>query len=432
MDWKSKLDAYGFRKLSQGELDLVYNQIKDAVIIGLERKTEYKTNDGGVLAIPTKAGFIDYEQWQNAKYVNPVIVCNYGGTNWVTGLRQKSQAELLTIGEDVVRHFDMSDRKHSFDEFITFMKIEIARLDWEVLNNADTIAMALGFAQKAEVTEYGLDSRVLPAAMTKHWEIIDMHNLPFSCLVGRALIDKLNDKLPKLKNIYIRNDAEAIGDDVRPLINNQKILPITLVAGTGLGIVLAHKKDEHNVNLEIGRAVIKPDTFGVIEHMYNAGVIREPQNIIEYHIGGDFIKSKVLYALKNLAVIKSMSILENLFDSNHSGDIVSRLAQKEEEFYLPEEDVEVCAHIARAALLQAGQLIACAYAAVIEAAGYNRCLDSEEILIPTDGSILHKAVFVMHEFKATLEYFIEHSKMIPLESSGLDGIAKFAIVTRSS
>lgn len=426
---KKKLANYGFRKLNETELNTIFEQLKHAVGIGLERKTDPTEKDGGVLSIPTKSNFITFEQWEKVEYNNPVIACNYGGTNWVTGLRKKERNNLISIGEDVVKHFGMDDRKHSFNEFIEFMKEEILRLDEGILLDVEIIAIALGFAQKAEITDIGIDARILPGNMTKHWEISDMRFLPYTTLIGRALVEKLKEKLPKLKKVFIRNDAEAIGDDVNNTFLNH--LPMSLVAGTGLGIVITRKRDNQNINLEIGRTPINIDTFGVIEYMYNAKLLPDRQNIIEYHIGGDYIKSKVLYGLKNLAYLKNMGILENYFRYENSSDIISKLALKEENLYISEDDIEISSIVAEAGLCQAGQLIACAFAAVFDAGNYANYFEGDLNTIATDGSMLHKAAIVMDEFKNTLKLLINNEKITPFEASGLDGIAKFALVKNS-
>ncbi len=423
---KQKLADYGFRKLTNDELTLVFEQIKKAVGIGLERKSDPTEKDGGVLSIPTKSNFITYEQWLKVKYEKPVIACNYGGTNWVTGLRKKEDQNLVKVGNDVVRHFRMDDRKHTFSEFIDAMRNEIMKLEVSSLVQVEVIALALGFAQKAEITDIGIDARVLPGNMTKHWEITDMRHLPYTTLIGQTLVEKLRDKLPNLKKIFIRNDAEAIGDDVDNSIINH--LPMTLVAGTGLGIVITRRRDNQNINLEIGRTPINIDTFSVVEYMYNAGLLPGSQNIIEYHIGGDYIKSKVLYGLKNLASLKSMGNLVHYFSSENSGDVVSRLAMKEEDLYISKEDIEIAAAVAQAALRQAGQFIACAFGAVFEAGHYATFFDGSKNALATDGSMLHKAVIVMEEFTETLRYLINREEIKPFEANGLDGITKFALV----
>lgn len=424
---EEKLNNLGFRKLNDNELIEIYNEISKAVEIGLERRALPTEADGGVLAIPTKSDFINFSQWNDIEEGKLVIVCNYGGTNWVTGVRRKKGNLFEKVGNDRMVSFVPENRKYAFYEFVGLMKREICSIDQHLLNEAEVIGIALGFAQKPEWVSHGLDARLIPASMTKHWEITDMRNLPATSLIGENLLERLNLIYPQISKIYIRNDAEAIGSDIKT--GEIHHLPITIVAGTGLGMVVTRKWDSQNINLEIGRAKIKIDTFNVMEHMYAADDLPDRTNILEYHIGGDYIKSKVFHGLKFLSNIQDINQLTELFNNDQMGDLISRLAKKEE-IGLNTNDLVYASHISKAALEQAGQIIACAFCAVVNTAGYGEEFTdkSKEVCVATDGSIIHKAYLVQSEFKKTIFKFLSTEKLITFDADGLDGIGKFALV----
>jgi hypothetical protein len=420
-----RLQIYGFRKLTVEELRQTHEKVKKAVEIGLEKRLDDSIAEGGVLAIPTKCDFINYHEWEKVRNGKYVIVCNYGGTHWVTGLRRKMNDKFEKIGKDLVVVFPVQNRSFTFNEFIGLIKTEICKIDNMLLKHADTLGLALGFAQRPEWTEHGLDARLIPKEMTKYWEISDMRNLPYSGLIGEELLNRLNHEFPDIKSIYVRNDAEVIGNDVT--MHNIYHLPLTFVMGTGINMVINRKRDKQNVNLELGQAKIELDTFTAVEYMHRSSDIDKRENILEYHCGGDFVKSKVFHGLKNLALLKDANALLRLFENDEEGELVSKLAKKEI-MGLNFEDAEIASIVATAALTQAGQLAGCAFSAVMEASGYMEECKSGGCALSTDGSMLHKAHLVKEVFLNTVNEFLNTDKILLLESNGMDGMGKFALV----
>lgn len=418
-----RLQIYGYRRLTHDELTRVFDSIKREVELGLEKRVDGSADLTGILAIPTKCTFINYSDWEKVKSGAYVIVCNYGGTRWITGIRRKMNDGFEKIGTDSVISFPVDKRSYTFDGFIELMKTEILKLDPRALKLVDTIGLSLGFPQRPEWTNYGLDARIIPKVMSKSWEISNMKNLPYSGLIGEELLCKLNALLPGIKSVYIRNDAEAIGSDVTR--HSLKYLPLTLVMGTGINMVVTRKRDKQNVNLEIGKAKLDIDTFSAVEYMHMNNDVDCGTNILEYHTGGDCVRSKVHHGLKNLAFLKNSEKVLKLFEGSAQEDIVSKFARKED-LGLDPFDAEVAEIVSTAALTQAGQLGGCAFAAVAIGAGYERdCIESCAVL--TDGSMLHKAHLVKQEFLNTVNEFLKTDKILIMEPNGMDGIAKFAL-----
>jgi len=397
------------------------------------RKGDHNPKAGDILAIPTPFAPITIENWESVPEGTSILSCAFAGTNWTTTKVKKTSAIEPDVSTELtIKHIDKEKRSLTFDQMTDLMVDEIVKA-----NEADptaladkAVAISLGFPFENDVLKNkNVDARFLAGKLTKFWEISDFATNGNN-LIGQVIINKLKTREINVKHILIQNDTNSVGHNV---ISKRRRLPSGFVFGTGDNANL------HQYNLEVGGSIIdEPDA--IHQELIRRKFVPGEKNIIEYIMGGDFIKARVLagLGLLNIDLLSlEKSVIENFISQawkKDSGVLISLITGKNSsledfnaqlETNINEQTYAVFIECATRALQQAGQMIGIVIAAVAMASKMD--LKREEIDAYIEGAVFWKGFGVKKTAKKTIDEIVENQIEF-VEASGLIGVAQLGLV----
>lgn|GEM_PF-4156367 len=252
-------------------------------------------------------------------------------------------------------------------------------------------------------------------------------------MIGKSIIDELHRRnYSKVSKIYILNDTNALASYT--VLNQdtevREKIPGSLVAGTGDNMSL------RQFNLEAGRKPIKPDELWELMSQKIWGdekksLIPEGDGPInEHRIGGDFIRYRLLAALKVLidkSVVRVNGINEiiNRILTSDNQSLISSLASEEAVGIADKSEYQgIVKEGALRALGIAGQCLGIMIASLVKALNLN----PGKYWLSVEGGVIEKGYQVLETVNQTLETLIPDFDIKLIPGSGLIGIAQLAMV----
>ena len=434
---ETKLDELGLRPFSDNELRDISTKLEKTISIGLSRKGEPVTTDGGVLAAPTGVDAITSEQVANVPDGVRGITAACGGTNWIFAETVKEPNGQVAIGRSFVRTIYENERQHTYENFAGIIADGIA----EATNIAGLthearlpISVSLGFPQiNSKTPEGDIDARIPRADLPKFWTITDYDDsVPpaeqpsMAKLIREKLIAK---GISGVGPIAIVNDTVAVALDVRVENGASGVnAPIGFVFGTGTNGAMYGGEEKGMVNLEIGHAEVMPKD-SILDIMQQRGWAPDTRQIMEYWMGGAFIPGRVMAGLLSLKeYVSSPDVaIKQIIDSKNPAlisDMASGRTSPLVGLSLLADDYLIAQMCAERAFGQAAQMIGVHLATVSKISGYA----DGEVYIPFEGSVLGKGHGVKKSARRTVETLVPGLRLVPYEASGLVGVGKLAMV----
>lgn len=441
-------DRIGLRPYSLGELKKKFHHLQKAIQIGIDRPADVPptTEDGGLLAIKTGVSPLTKEEWDSVPANTSAIGCAFAGTNWITKTVVKSHENNVGIYTSTdKKEIPLAKRKVKFQQLIDMMADKIVEegKGYMRISGAtelpNRVGIAFGFPHINLVAENGdIDAQLISGVLTKGWEIIDWKTIDHKNLfIGKELKKALETRNIKIKRIVIQNDTNSVGHDYSK--RRFKKIPAGAVFGTGDNTSL------NDVNLEIGGAVIDlPDL--VLDEMKRRKMLpshKPYKNTIEYQMGGDFIKGRMLAAIG--LVGQSLMGQDQIFNQKLAEKIISKLRHCDNRalvseiasnkinleqfnhnfnFILDSIDYRIIQETAQRALQQAGQMIGVVLAAVSMQYGLT---EGENISFPVEGSVYWFGYQVKATAAQVIEELVSGHIIEPYKADGLTGIAQLSM-----
>jgi hexokinase len=433
-------EEIGLSEFSQEELDILRNQLKEAIQIGITRDGPPIQEDKGLLAIRTGVEPVTSEDWDRVPNGTSVIACAYAGSNWLTSIVRKSEDGSPETVAKVLSEIPEDKREMKFQDLIALMCDQIKSLR-EYITSEEIVAVALGFAHLNKITDYGVDAQFIRQDPAKFWFIVDYDKnvspdkQPY---IGESIVTYLKSLgLEQINSYYILNDTNSVASNVlaRRSGEGYEFLPVGFVFGTGDNASL---KD---TNLEAGKAkILEPDAITLKMADENLlPVTRENLKkdcIVEFWMGGDFIRYRLACALLLLGeqeLIKNSNDISEAIIRSKDSAILSEIASEKLESHelseilkveVAEEDLSIIAECAQLVIKKASQLMAVMISGVVEAAGYK----GEKADIPIEGSVYWDGYKVNEEVEKSLNILLPGNKLEPTKAVGYVGIAQLAMV----
>lgn len=433
------LEEIGLREFTQEELSGFYQALGSAIDIGLKREGAPTEEDGGLLCIPTGVEPLTPEEWARVPIGRRVISCAFAGTNWLTAEVTKGQDGRPAVRILRTRQILESEKQQPFAGLIGLMGEEIVRGLCEIrTEKLDTVSVALGFAQRNQQREYGIEAQFMSAAPSKFFRILDYDDAippagqPY---IGEALIEYLKSHgFGQIQRIFLNNDAYALVHSISPeeATGQASNLPAGCVFGTGDNAALGQ------YNLEAGRARIIPRD-AILQEMIKRGLVPTEKNLMEYWMGGDYLRGRVAAAVglaerlteRERLISSGEKIYEWMLGSQNgalisqlaSGELTAQQQRVELGIEIEEEDYAFLKECSRRALAQAGFLMGVMLGAVGKAAEYQGGVAQ----LPIEGSVFWKGFGVQEQARKTLNLLLPGNKLTFVPASGLEGIAQLAM-----
>lgn len=256
-----------------------------------------------------------------------------------------------------------------------------------------------------------------------------------SQLIGKALLNKLNEKGYSTSKIFILNDTNALASYTVDQNNGGKgrKIPGSLVAGTGTNMSMKE------FNLEAGRAKREQDPLSTLMRKKiwegNKSLIPEGDgDMIEHFTGGDYIKYRLAAAIKLLlCLINSLPVSNEAINqvigsilASQDQAVVSKLSKGEIDKTFGEDKEVVKGMLTKGAWLAlgiAGQSLGIMIASLVKALE----LEAGDYWLPIQGGVIEKAYNVQQIVQETLKTLLPEFNIRLAPGSGLIGIAQLAM-----
>ena len=431
------LNQIGLSDYSASQLRQKASSLTQQIQTGLKRTDSTQIGrDNGVAAIDTHVSPLTQEEWSRVPEGKSVIACAFAGTNWIVNTVTKENGK-AQLGKNEVKVENLiENRTVTYGGFISRMADQIEKVS---KNNPklDTVAIALGFAHENIIEgNENIDARILSDNPGKFWKITDYKDHEKD-LVGKSLLEELKRrKCDSITKFVIQNDTNAVAHATSTSKSTK--LPAGFVFGTGDNASLGKR------NLEVGYAIVNSEDDIFLEMKKRKYISEGNQNnLIEYMMGGDYIKFRAIAALgllqdqKLINTAEASSIISSLMTSD-DGAIISKIASNKigrrklgtlihEE--ISPDTYSILQEIASRSLRQAGQMMGVVIAAVAQSAGYNQ---TQETTYNVEGSVYWKGYKVQEEVKKTLTILSPENRLRAIEASGLIGIAQLGMARMAS
>lgn len=395
----------------------------DLSVANPERAWEY----GFPALIDTKIGTISPEKWASVQ-PGRALACAFAGSNWIVSLVEKTPDGKLTLRELKKVKIPRDKRQHNPESFVRLMGdvIDTAASENNIEpSTIDAVGIALGFAQENYVTDDGIDARLTPEADAKGWHFHDFEGGGIS--IGRMLTANLRGRSEKqwhVRKFAFRNDTHGVAEDGQTW--SEFTLPIGFVWGTG------DNGAWDRVNLELGKQPLSVDP--ILRRMSELGLLPDSNKIIEYILGGDYIKHRVAVAMMLLEerglVSQGKLIGDRLLKSTEDA-VVSDIAEFGENG-LGElaaelkfaDTLPVLQKVCRTTLEQAGIWMGINMSVCASKAGYD---GSGSAFIPVEGSVFWKGYGVREAAVRAMRQIEPDNRFIFREASGMRGVGAVAL-----
>lgn len=431
---QKKLNYFGLHPYDKAQLIQKKKLLQDQIVAGLKRTDPaQRLHDGGLAAIPTLTHPITQEEWGKVQEGEQVIGCAFAGTNWVAGSVTKQKGEAV-YKELTKKTIPINERVMSYHQFVERMANQIVATHAQLSQNVHTVAISLGFQHENMLGENGsIDAKLLGEEPGKFWRITDF-NEHRDDLLGKTLLKELHERgYSHINRLVFQNDTNAVSH--HSIQSDRKKLPVGFVFGTGDNASL------HDRNLEAGYGLV--DTNDMVFHeMQRRGLVPhgEQRNIMEYRMGGDFIKFRAVAGLGLLQkqgeinFFISQYIIRALLQNN-DGAIISKIASGKinrrdlnkvlnAHGLISKNMYEVLQLVAQTALTQAGQLIGIMISAVAETSGYT----GGSATVNVEGAVYWNGHMVKDTADKTIKQLNPESDLHAIQAMGLIGVAQLGMV----
>lgn len=431
---QKKLSFFGLHPYDKAQLVLKKKLLQDQIVTGLKRTVAtQRLHDGGLAAIPTLTHPVTQEEWSKVKEGEQVISCAFAGTNWVAGSVTKRRGEAV-FEEQIKKSIPVSDRVLTYGQFIGRMADHIEATHTRLSKDVYTVAISLGFQhENILATTDSIDAKLLGEEPGKFWKITDFSEHKDD-LLGESLLKELHSRgLLHINRIVFQNDTNAVSHHTTK--SDRKKLPLGFVFGTGDNASLEDR------NLEAGYGLVDGEDM-VFNEMKRRNLIPhgEQRNIMEYRMGGDFIKYRAIAGLGLLQkhgeinFFISQYIIRALLQNN-DGAMISKIASGtisrtdlnkvlNTHGLISKHMYEVLRLVAQTALTQAGQLIGVMISAVAETSGYTGGSASVNV----EGAVYWNGHMVKDTADKTIKQLIPESDLHATQAMGLIGVAQLGMV----
>lgn len=431
---QQKLAFFGLHQYEVSQLKQKKQLLLDQIRIGMQRNDPtQRPIDGGLATLPTLTHPITQEEWSKVNEGEQVIGCAFAGTNWISGsvTKRNGQPEYTEL---VKKPIPIKERVMTYGQFVERMADQIEATHAKLNSSIHTVAISLGFQHENIQGKNGsIDARLLGEEPGKFWRITDF-NSHKSDLLGKSILALLHSRgLTSLDRVIFQNDTNSVSHHTTQ--TEAKKLPVGFVFGTGDNAALDDK------NLEAGYGLVDNEDM-VFHEMKRRNLVPhgEQRNIVEYRMGGDFVKFRAIAGLGLLQkfgeinFVTSEYIIRALLQNN-DGALISKIASGtidrrtlnktlKTHGFIHDEMYKTLQLVAQTTLIQAGQLMGVMISAVTEAAGYS----SGPATVNVEGAVYWDGYNVKEQADLTLKQLNRESDIQTIRAMGLIGVAQLGMV----